>query len=352
MRYKLLGRSGLRVSELALGTMTFGEDWGWGAPADECRRMLEAYGAAGGNFVDTANHYTNGSSERIVGELVAGDRHRWVLATKYTLNGRPSDPNAGGNHRKSLVQALEGSLRRLRTDYVDLYWVHAWDFVTPVEEIMRALDDAVRAGKVLYVGVSDAPAWAVARANTLAELRGWSPFVGLQIQYGLAERTPERDLLPMAAELDIGVTAWGVLGGGALTGKYAPGAPRPPGSRFEQGTWGDAFLTERNLAIAAEVARVAAELGATPTQVAVAWVLRRRPGVVVPILGARRLPQLEEALRALEIALPPEAEARLDAASAVPLGFPHDFLRLPNVRQVVFGDTEARLDDHRHPRGR
>jgi aryl-alcohol dehydrogenase-like predicted oxidoreductase len=330
--------------------MTFGEDWGWGAPADECRRMLEAYGAAGGNFVDTANHYTNGSSERILGELLAGDRDRWVLATKYTLNGRPADPNAGGNHRKSLVQALEGSLRRLRTDRVDLVWVHAWDFVTPVEEILRALDDAVRAGKVLYVGVSDAPAWAVARANTMAELRGWSAFVGLQVPYGLAERTPERELLPMAAALDVGVTAWGVLGGGVLTGKYRAGAPRPAGTRFEQGSWGDAWITERNLAVAAEVGRVAGEVGATPSQVAIAWVRGRRPGVLIPIVGARRLAQLEEALGALAVELPPEARARLDAASAVPLGFPQEFLGSPNVRKVIFGDTEDRLDDHRRPR--
>ena len=183
MRYKLFGNSGLRVSELCLGAMTFGEEWGWGASKDESRRLFEAFVAAGGNFIDTANHYTNGTSESYVGEFIAAERERFVLATKYTLNGRPDDPNGGGNHRKSMMQAINASLKRLGTDYIDLYWLHAWDFMTPVDEVMRAFDDLVRSGKVLYIGISDAPAWIVSRANTLAELRGWSPFVGLQLQY-------------------------------------------------------------------------------------------------------------------------------------------------------------------------
>jgi len=178
MRYRLFGRSGLRVAELALGTMTFGEDWGWGASPDESRRMLDAYAEAGGNFIDTASNYTDGASERIVGELVAGDRDRWVIATKYTLTSRREDPNAGGNHRKSMVRSLETSLRRLASDYVDLLWLHMWDGMTPIEEVLRALDDQVRAGKVLYVGISDTPAWVVSRGLTLAELRGWTPSPG------------------------------------------------------------------------------------------------------------------------------------------------------------------------------
>jgi aryl-alcohol dehydrogenase-like predicted oxidoreductase len=214
MRYTLLGRSGLRVSELCLGTMTFGEDWGWGAPIDTSRRILELYADAGGNFIDTANKYTDGSSETFIGELLAGRRDQFVLATKYTLQTRSGDPNAVGNHRKNLVQALEASLKRLRTDHIDVYWVHARDTWTPVDEVVRALDDQVRAGKVLYVGVSDWPAWEVAQANTLAELRGWSPFIGLEIEYSLAERTPERDLLPMAHTLGLGVTCWSPLAGG------------------------------------------------------------------------------------------------------------------------------------------
>ena len=220
MRYKLLGHSGLRVSELALGTMTFGEDWGWGASKEESRRMFDAFAQAGGNFIDTANRYTNGTSEKYVGEFVAAERERFVVATKYSLFMRRDDPNASGNHRKNMIQSLEASLKRLNIDYIDLYWVHAWDFMTPVEEVMRALDDMVRAGKILYVGVSDTPAWIVSRANMLAELRGWSRFVGLQIRYNLVDRAAERDLLPMARALDLAVTPWNVLGAGVLTGKY------------------------------------------------------------------------------------------------------------------------------------
>ena len=203
MRYKLLGRSGLRVSELALGTMTFGPDWGWGADADESRRILTRYDEAGGNFVDTSNNYTDGTSETLVGELTRAERERWVLATKYSLTLDPRDPNAGGNHRKSLVRSLEQSLRRLDTDYVDLLWLHMRDATTPIEEAVRALDDQVRLGKVLYVGISDSPAWVAAQANTIADLRGWSPFVALQIPYSVANRDPERELLPMAASLGL-----------------------------------------------------------------------------------------------------------------------------------------------------
>ncbi len=341
MRYKLMGRSGLRVSELCLGTMTFGEEWGWGSSREASKEVFEAFAEAGGNFIDTANHYTGGTSERYLGEFVAADRDHFVLATKYTLNGLPEDPNAGGNHRKSMVRAVEASLERLGTDHIDLYWVHAWDFVTPVDELMRALDDLVRAGKVLYVGVSDAPAWAVARANTLADLRGWTPFVGLQIQYSLVERTPERDLLPMARELDIAVTPWGILGSGVLTGKYSSEDARSGGddTRFANSEWGGAYLTGRNLAIAAEVGEVAGELGCTPSQVSVAWLLSR-PGVVVPILGARTLSQLRDNLGALEVLLGPEQRKRLDGISHVDLGFPHDFLGMPMIQQMIHGTGE------------
>ena len=219
MRYKLLGKSGLRVSELCLGTMTFGEDWGWGSSKDESRKVYDAFLEEGGNFIDTANVYTNGTSEQLLGEFMTGHRDRIVLATKYTNAGPGKDPNAAGNHRKSMMQAVEASLKRLKADYIDLYWLHIWDQITPIEEVMRAFDDLVRQGKILYAGVSDMPAWIVAKANTLAELRGWTSFVGLQIEYSLIERTPERDLLPMAADLGLGVTAWSPLAGGILTGK-------------------------------------------------------------------------------------------------------------------------------------
>ncbi len=346
MRYKLLGRSGLRVSELCLGAMTFGEEWGWGAAKEESRRIFEAFAEAGGNFIDTANYYTNGTSERLVGEFVASERERFVIATKYTLNMRPDDPNGGGNQRKNLVQSLEASLERLRTDYIDLYWVHAWDPMTPADELMRALDDAVRAGKILYVGISDAPAWVVARANTLAEWKGWTPFVGLQIPYSLVERTPERDLLPMAAALDLAVTPWGTLGGGALTGKYKAGKDRPADTRFSTAAqWGDAYLTERNLRIAEEVASVAREAGRSASQVAIAWVRAHPVGVMVPIVGATKVSQLRDNLGSLEFTLTPEQRKRLDDASRIELGFPLDFLG--QVRQIVYGNTYPLIDDHR-----
>ncbi len=220
MNYRLFGHSGLRVSEVSLGTMTFGEEWGWGAGKDESRKIYDAYREAGGNFIDTANVYTNGTSETLVGDFIRDHRQSVVLATKYTNAMAENDPNAGGNHRKNMMQAVEGSLRRLKTDYVDLYWLHIWDRMTPVEEVMRAFDDLVRQGKVLYVGVSDAPAWWIAQANTLAELRGWTSFIGLQIEYSLIERTVERELIPMAKAFKLGLVAWSPLGGGVLSGKY------------------------------------------------------------------------------------------------------------------------------------
>jgi aryl-alcohol dehydrogenase-like predicted oxidoreductase len=335
MRYQLLGRSGLRVSELALGTMTFGESWGWGASRDESRRIFDAYVQAGGNFVDTACNYTDGESERLVGELIEPQRERLVVATKYTLTSRPDDPNAGGNHRKNLVQTLEESLRRLRTDYIDLLWLHMWDGMTPVEEVVRALDDLVSAGKVLYVGVSDTPAWVASQAVTLADLRGWARFVGLQLPYSLADRAPERELLPMAHGLDLGVTAWGVLEGGALTGKYLEEGAEPR-------RYGGAGA--RVNALAREVIAVAEEVAATPAQVATAWV-RQRPWPIIPIVGARTETQLRENLGVLEVELTDEQTARLSEASGFAVGFPRDFLESDHVRGLIFGETFDLIHD-------
>jgi aryl-alcohol dehydrogenase-like predicted oxidoreductase len=340
MRYKLLGRSGLRVSELALGTMTFGLEWGWGASKEESRRIFDAYVAAGGNFIGTANRYTEGTSERFVGEFIAPDRERFVVATKYTLFNRRDDPSASGNSRKNMVQSLEASLKRLGTDYVDLFWVHAWDFMTPVEEVMRGLDDLVAAGKVLYVGISDTPAWVVAQANTLADLRGWSRFVGLQIRYSLADRAAERDLLPMARALDIAVTPWSVLGAGVLTGKYKRG---DAGTGGRAARWDKA---DRDLAIAAEVAAVADEIGRVPSQVAINWV-RQQPGVIIPLIGAKTVAQLNDNLGCLDFVLTAEQMQRLSAASKIELGFPHDFLASDEVRDLVTGGIDGKLDNHR-----
>ncbi len=350
MRFKLLGHSGLRASELCLGTMTFGEDWGWGSSKEESRQIYDAFIEAGGNFIDTANIYTNGTSERLLGEFIADARARIVLATKYTNSAAVNDANSGGNHRKNMVQALEASLKRLKTDYIDLYWLHIWDSLTPIEETMRAFDDLVRAGKILYAGISDAPAWVVSRANTLAELRGWTPFVGLQIEYSLIERTPERDLLPMARALDIGVTAWSPLAGGVLTGKYrksselsSRGEPRrldhPMVASFTK-------LDERKDAIAQEVQAVAREVGRSPAQVALNWV-RQQSGVMIPIIGARRLSQVKDNLACLEFTLGPEHLKRLDEASQIELGFPHDLFRKEMVRNLIYGGMGDLIDDHR-----
>jgi aryl-alcohol dehydrogenase-like predicted oxidoreductase len=327
MRYRLFGRSGLRVSELGLGTMTFGTDWGWGADEAECARIVAAFADAGGNFIDTASNYTDGSSERIVGELTEGDRDRWVLATKYTLTVDRADPNAGGNHRKSLVRSLEQSLRRLRTDYVDLLWLHMRDATTPIEEAVRALDDQVRLGKVLYVGISDSPAWVAARANAIAELRGWTPFVGLQLPYSLASRDPERELLPMAAELGLTVTPWGVLGAGVLTGRPAQTLRWPEEA------------TERARAVVDVVTAVAEDRDCTPAQAAIAWLLNRRAPELVPILGVRSAEQLADNLGALDVELTEADRARLGEAAAPSLGFPRSFLESDGVRDLIYGDT-------------
>ncbi|MFO0149553.1 MAG: aldo/keto reductase [Microcystis sp.] len=340
MRYKLLGNSGLRVSELCLGTMTFGEDWGWGADKEESQAVFQAFAEAGGNFLDTANIYTNGTSETLVGEFVKGDREKWVIATKYSLNTRPGDVNACGNHRKNLFQAVEASLKRLGTDYIDLLWLHIWDSLTPMEEVMRAFDDLVRMGKVLYIGISDSPAWIVSQANTLATLRGWTPFIGLQIEYSLKERTPERELLPMAKALNIGVTAWSPLAGGVLTGKY--NQPNPVDGRLSM-TDQPFQIFDRDLKIAETVLEIAREIGKSPAQVALNW-LRNRPNPIIPIIGARKLSQLQDNLACVDFNLTGEQLQRLDNISAISLGFPQELLASQFVRDILLGGVAAQLD--------
>jgi aryl-alcohol dehydrogenase-like predicted oxidoreductase len=346
MKYRLLGSSGLRVSEVCLGTMTFGEDWGFGASKEESRKVFEAYSESGGNFIDTANAYTNGTSEKLVGELVAPDREHYVLATKYTLSTRPGDPNAMGNHRKNMVQSIEKSLKRMGTDYIDLYWVHIWDGTTSVDEVMRALDDLVRAGKVLYVGISDTPAWIVSQANTIADFRGWSRFVGLQIEYSLIERTPERDLLPMARALDIAVTAWGSLGFGLLSGKYAPSNATDAPIDSKRAGANQARLTERNLRIAAEVDAIAKEIDRSSSQVAVTWV-RQQSGVVIPVVGVRTAAQMQDNIRSVEFELSQEHLDRLNKVSSIDLGFPHSFIASPDTQRFVTGGVSTVLNHRR-----
>jgi aryl-alcohol dehydrogenase-like predicted oxidoreductase len=363
VKYQLLGKSGLRVSELCLGAMTFGEEWGWGASKEQCHKIFNAYVDAGGNFIDTANKYTEGTSEKYIGEFIASDRDRFVLATKYTSNTRRGDPNAGGNHRKNMIQSLEASLKRLNTDYIDLYWVHAWDPLTPIEEMMRALDDMVRAGKILYIGVSDAPAWIVSQANTLANLKGWTEFTGLQIEYSLIERTPERELLPMADALNIGVTAWSPLGGGVLTGKYNKSnreeqqqqntssssttvVAQEGNSRLEvQNEFANRVLNDRNMLIAQEVSKIAKEIGCSAAQVALNWVRQQNimspagKNKIIPIIGARKETQIKDNLACLEFELTSEQMQRLNEVSKIELGFPHDFLNSEMIKDIIYGGT-------------
>lgn len=342
MRYTVLGRSGLRVSELALGTVTFGEDWGWGAAEDTSARLLDLYEDAGGNFVDTADHYTGGTSERYLGGLLRGARRdRFVIGTKFTLQTELDDVNSAGNSRKNLVKSIEDSLRRLQTDRIDLLWVHAHDTLMPVPELMRALDDQVRLGKVLHVGASNWPAWEVAQANTLADLRGWSPFVGLQIRYNLLERAPERDLLPMARQFDLPVLAWGALAEGRLTGKYLDG-----------GGTGRLTVQPREHSMAGgddavvEIGKIAAAGGWTPAQVAIAW-LRAKPGVVIPLLGATKTEQLIDNLGSAEVELTAEQMSTLDASVSFELGYPHDLLRHEITVRDMYGVQWDSIDDRR-----
>lgn len=337
MNYTVFGRSGLRVSELCLGTMTFGTEWGTGADKATSLQLFNHFVEAGGNFFDTANRYTEGTSELWLGEFIRSDRDRFVIATKYSLHTRLGDINSSGNHRKNMVQAVEASLRRLETDFIDLYWLHAWDFTTPIDEVMHALDHLVASGKVLHIGISDTPAWIVARGNTLAELRGWSQFVGLQIEYSLVTRDAERDLLPMASELNLTVTPWSPLGAGVLSGKYAN--PSSDDRRLKPES---PRLHQRNLEIASTVGEIAHELGVTSPQVALSWIRQKAPGAI-PIVGARTVDQLLDNLGCIDVTLPREAMDRLDAASTISLGFPHDFLRAPHVRSMVTSGLDERL---------
>lgn len=340
MRYQLLGHSGLRVSELCLGTMTFGETWGWGASKETSRAIFDRFAERGGNFVDTSVNYTDGTSEEFLGDFLEGQRDRFVVATKYTLT-RPdsTDPNSGGNHRKNMRLSVERSLRRLKTDYIDLLYLHAWDYMTPVEEVVRAMDDLVRAGKVLYLAFSDTPAYIVAEANTRAALMGNSRFIGWQVPYSLLHRDLEREVLPAARHWDMAVLPWGILQAGVLTGKFRSKPTDPTRLDPEQIT-----LDERGERTVDMVAQIAAESGRSMSQVSINWVRQSQRAQMLPILGARTISQIEDNLAVLDWSLTPEQIARLDEVSAIPLGFPHDFL--PGNR-YIFGATFDQIDKRR-----
>jgi aryl-alcohol dehydrogenase-like predicted oxidoreductase len=332
LRHVMFGRSGLRVSELCLGAMLFGDARQFGASPEESRSIFDAFASAGGTFIDTADHYADGESERLLGQFLATERDHFVVSTKWSVS-RQGGLQRSGNSRRNMMRAVEGSLRRLVTDRIDVYSLHVWDFATPCEEIMRGLDDLIRAGKVLYIAISDTPAWEISRANMLADLRGWSAFAGIQIEYNLTARTPERDLIPMAKALGLAVTAWSPLAGGALSGKY-----QSADGKNETGRWSASAVPEQVLKIARAVSRAAERLGVTASQVALAWLRQQSAAVpVIPIIGVRTRAQLENNLQCTALHLDDQTLCELDDVSRIELGFPHDFLRTDYVRTILHG---------------
>ena len=336
MQYKLLGPSGLKVSELCLGTMGFGKEWNWGADKPTSFRILEAFAEEGGNFIDTANRYTEGSSEKIIGEFVQHDRDRFVIATKYSLYDNLNNVNASGNNRKNMMRSVEESLKRLNTDFIDILYLHIWDHLTPIEEVMRGLDDLIRQGKVNYAAISDTPAWIISKGQTLAELMGWSKFIALQIEYSLLQRTPERELIPMARHFGLTVTPWAPLGGGALTGKYLRG---------DKGRLPDASkrLNDRSTQIVKTVVAVADELGVNASHVALKWTMQQGYSAI-PIVGATKVEQMQDNLKAVNVTLSAEQLQRLNDSSKIELGFPHDFFNEEGVKAVTYGGFYDKIE--------
>ena len=340
MRYKLLGRSGLRVSELCLGTMTFGETWGWGASKAESKKMFDLFTKAGGNFIDTSINYTDGTSEEFLGDFLKTNRDYFVVATKYTLT-KPdnTDPNGGGNSRKNMMKSVEKSLKHLKTDHIDLYYLHMWDFMTPVEEVVRGLDDLVRQGKVSYVAFSDTPDYVVAEANVRADLMGWSRFIGMQVPYSLLDRAVERSIIPMAKHWEMTVMPWGLLEAGILTGKFLKGIKSP--TRLNQKKL---RLSEKSISVVNEVEKISQEVGKPMSQVAINWVRQNPKAEMIPILGARSAKQLADNMAAIDWSLSAEQYKRLDEISAIDMGFPHGFL---DGNHYIYGATYDKIDGRR-----
>ena len=337
MKYKLLGRSGLKVSELCLGTMGFGTENGWGADKQTSFEIIDAYANAGGNFIDTANIYKLGTSEKIIGEFVSNrDRDYWVIATKYSLKDNETNPNASGNNRKNMMRSVEESLKRLKTDFIDILYLHIWDDLTPIDEVMRGLDDLIKQGKVIYAAISDTPAWIVSKGNTIAELMGWSQFVALQVEYSLLQRTPERDLIPMTKHFDMTLTPWAPLAGGALTGKYLRGDK----GRIKEGS---NRLNENSQRITKEVIAVAEKLGVQPSHVALKWTMQQGYSSI-PIVGATKVAQLQENLKTIDVVILDEDMERLDEASKIDLGFPGNFYKEEGVKLNNFGGFYDKIE--------
>ncbi len=341
MNQKLFGQSGLRVSELCLGTMGFGTEWKWGADKSTSKQIFDAFASAGGNFLDTANRYTEGTSEKYLGEFISSDRDHFVVATKYSLRDRAGDLNFSGNHRKNMMRSVRDSLKRLNTEFIDVLWVHAWDSWTPAEEIIKGLEDLINRGMVHYIGISDTPAWVVSQANTLAQLRGWSQFVGLQIEYSLIQRTVEPELMQMAKAFGMTVTPWAPLAGGALTGKYLKGDKgRLPETSVRLG--------ERSVMITKKVIEVAQGLGVSPSQVAINWTRQHKGQSVVPIVGATKLSQIDEVLGCVQFELPSDAMQVLNDISKIELPFPHRFFSESAVLDVLYGGAKDQMKDSRY----
>jgi aryl-alcohol dehydrogenase-like predicted oxidoreductase len=335
MQYKIFGNTGLRVSELALGTMTFGTEWGWGSDKETSKAVFDKFANEGGNFIDTANHYTEGTSEKFLGDFIGSDRDHFVLATKYTLYDRKDDVNFAGNHRKNLFRSVEASLDRLQTEYIDILWLHAWDFVTPVEEVMRGLNDLISMGLVHYIGISDTPAWIVSQANTLAQFKNHVPFAGLQVEYSLLERTPEQDLLPMAEAFNMAITPWSPLAGGLLTGKYLNGKT----GRLKED---DPRINERNNRIVKKVVQIASDISASPAQVALAWILAQ-PYQTIPIIGGSSESHIIDNINCLEIQLDENQLNELNEVSKTALNFPHNFLAKDGVKNRIYSEKKGQI---------
>lgn len=341
MRYKLLGRSGLKVSELCLGTMSFGTEWGSGGDKVESKKVFDRFAEAGGNFLDTANRYTEGTSEKFLGEFMGKERDKFVVATKYSLFTKRGDLNDAGNSRKNLFRSVEGSLQRLNTDYIDVLYVHMWDFTTPIDEVLRGLDDLIRMGKVTYIAVSDSPAWVVSASQVMAELKGWSQFVAFQAEYNLIKREAERDILPMCEQFDITCTSWAPIAGGALSGKYlkdvdAEGRIKPESVR----------RNERSNQIVGKVIEIANELGVSATQVAMNW-HRQNRFRIIPVIGARKESQIIDSLGCLDFEIPADKLLILDELTRVEPGFPHDMLNSAQAHDLLYGGLMDRFDNHR-----
>jgi aryl-alcohol dehydrogenase-like predicted oxidoreductase len=336
MNYKLLGRSGLKVSELCLGTMGFGKEWNWGADKETSLKILDTFANNGGNFIDTANRYTEGTSEKIIGEFIHSNRDNFIVASKYSLHDNLTNVNASGNNRKNMMRSVEESLKRLNTDFIDLFYLHIWDNLTPMDEVLRGLDDLVKQGKVNYIGISDTPAWLVSQAQTMAELMGWSRFVALQVEYSLLQRTPERELIPMAKHYNLTLTPWAPLAGGALTGKYTKGdkGRLPPESKR---------LNERAIKITEEVIAIANELNVQPSSVALKWTMQQGFSCI-PIIGATKPEQFIENLKCLDVTLSNEHINSLNQVSKIELGFPGDFFLEDGVKNVLYGGFFDRIE--------